>query len=385
MSVINTMLLKLEARGAPAAAAGNEAVESAAAPLPSMPARRRGPSTSWRLPLIVVGGLALIGLTAFADWPKLMAKAPPVVAAAAPQDSETPPVPAHAAPAAPTDSAPVAAVSEPAAAPMAALPATPAPTPVQVNTTAPAAAPAAATPPAPATRVASLAPALAPAAPAAAAESTAGVPVPASLAPPLAMPSRIEKRSVAPSAAQQALIHYREATTQAQAGQRRPALEQAHAALAIDPRHAPSRLLAALLEHETGASQRAVQLLRDGLTLTPGDTAQALLLARVLVAQGANADALGTLDQHGVTGADADGLRGGILAQQGDFRRSLAAYESAARQQPGQAMWWFGLAVALDSEGQAPRARQAYARAQAIGLPRDDLAAYASQRLGALD
>lgn len=346
MSVINTMLLKLEARGAPAAVAGNEAVESAAAPLPTMPARRSGSSTSWRLPLLMVGGLALIGLTAFADWPKLMAKAPPAVAAAA----------------APT---PVQAAA-PAATPVAATPV-------------------AATPPAPATRVAALAPALVPAAPAAATESAAGIPVPASLAPPLAMPSRIEKRSVAPSAAQQALIHYREATTQAQAGQRRPALEQAHAALAIDPRHAPSRLLAALLEHETGASQRAVQLLRDGLALTPGDTAQALLLARVLVAQGANTEALATLDQHGVAGADADGLRGGILAQQGDFRRSLAAYESAARQQPGQAMWWFGLAVALDSEGQAPRARQAYARAQAIGLPRDDLSAYASQRLGALD
>lgn len=379
MSVINTMLLKLEARGAPAAVAGNEAVESAAAPLPTMPARRSGSSTSWRLPLLMVGGLALIGLTAFADWPKLMAKAPPAVAAAAPQAAD--------APVAPADAAPVATASE-TASETAAAPTAAAPTPVQATAPAAtpvAATPVAATPPAPATRVAALAPALVPAAPAAATESAAGIPVPASLAPPLAMPSRIEKRSVAPSAAQQALIHYREATTQAQAGQRRPALEQAHAALAIDPRHAPSRLLAALLEHETGASQRAVQLLRDGLALTPGDTAQALLLARVLVAQGANTEALATLDQHGVAGADADGLRGGILAQQGDFRRSLAAYESAARQQPGQAMWWFGLAVALDSEGQAPRARQAYARAQAIGLPRDDLSAYASQRLGALD
>ena len=108
-------------------------------------------------------------------------------------------------------------------------------------------------------------------------------------------------------------------------------------------------------------------------------------MARILVAQGANADALGVLDQHAVAGADADGLRGGILAQQGDFRRSLAAYDSAARQQPGNAMWWFGLGVALDSEGQAPRARQAYARAQSIGLPREDLTAYAAQRLQSLD
>ncbi len=367
MSVINTMLLKLEARGAPAPS-GDEAIDSAALPLPQIPVRPPRSVVGWRLPVLVVGGIALVGLAAFADWPRLMQAAPaaatvvpaPLVATATGSN-----------PASPTPDA------TPAAPPVVAAPAPDLPT---VAMAAPA--PTVATP-APPTAVPAAAKARADA-PAVANGDTA-TPAIASLAPPVAMPARIDKRPTPQSAGQQAQALYREAAAQAQAGQRHPALERAHAALAIDPRHAPSRQLAALLEHETGASGRAVQLLRQGLALAPGDQAQALLLARVLVTQGSHAEALSTLDQYGLAGAEADGLRGGILAQLGEFRRSLAAYEAAARQQPGNAMWWFGLAVALDSDGQAPRARLAYARAQAIGLPRDDLATYASQRIGALD
>ena len=206
--------------------------------------------------------------------------------------------------------------------------------------------------------------------------------VPTAPAPPVAaLPARIDKRPAASTPEQRALLLHRQATELAQAGQRRTALERAREALSIAPQLAATRLLAAVLEHETGANDRAVRLLREGLLTHPRDAAQGLLLARVLVAQGAQAEALAALDQHAVSGPDADGLRGGILAQQGDFPRSLAAYEDAARQQPGNPMWWFGLGVALESTGQAPRARQAYARARSIGLPSDDLAAYAEQRL----
>jgi MSHA biogenesis protein MshN len=136
-----------------------------------------------------------------------------------------------------------------------------------------------------------------------------------------------------------------------------------------------------VLEHELGASERAAQLLQDGLALTPGDAAQALLLARIQVAQGDAHAALATLELNAVTGAEAEGLRGGILAQQGRFQAALPAYESAARQQPANPMWWFGLGVALDAEGQGGKARLAFARAQQLGLQRDDLQQFVDQRL----
>ncbi len=353
MSVINAMLKKLDERGIPLPPGG-----AALNPLPPS-ALQPASAARWRLPAIVLIGGAAVAFTALADWPQLVrpakqAHAP--AASAASLNAET-------------------AVSEPTAASAIATAAAPAS----------AASPGGALP-----SVAVAAPAMRAAAeprsqPARTAGSASGIALPPSLATPAPLPARIDKRLVATNAEQRVLALYRGATALAQSGQSRAALERAHEALAIDAQHAPTRFLAAVLEHESGASERAAQLLRDGLAANPRNAAQALLLARILVAQGDAAEAMATLDRHGVMGPDADGLRGGILVQQGDFKRSLDAYESAARQQPANAMWWLGLGVALDSEGHGQRARQAYARAQAIGLPRDDLVSYVDQRLRALD
>ena len=366
MSVINTMLKDLDARGASA----QPAVKDGGLPRPLAP--KRAQPSAWRLPALLLGGGLVLGFAAFADWPKLTGSASPGPApapalpieasAAAPPAVQTPRVVAEA------PSPPAKATTESVApAPKPALPA-----PQRVALAAPAEpkpipAPIAQKAPEPALEAAT--------------ERATATP----LVVPVVMPARIDKRPTQLSPEQRALALYAQATELAQAGQRRTALGRALEALALDPRHAPTRLLAAVLEHETGADARAVRLLSEGLVHHPRDGAQALLLARLLVAQGANSDALSVLDQQAVTGADADGLRGGILAQQGDFKRSLSAYENAARQQPGNPMWWFGLGVALESEGMGSRARQAYAKAQALGLPRQDLAAYAENRMRSLD
>lgn len=375
MSVINSMLKKLDERGAAASAGG-----AAAAHPPALPAARSNQRPAWRLPAIVLAGGAVIAATALADWPGLSkpdaaAKSPAaMVATTTPTDAPTAPA-TPTSTTAPTTTAgghPVTSATDPATA---AMPAASKPALVAMV------APAAHT----ATQSATPARAREISTAADAASTTAALPLPASLVTPIPLPSRIDKRLIAPSSDQRVAALFRQATDLAQAGQRRAALERAHEALAIDPRHAPTRLLGAVLEHESGQSERAAQLLRDGLQNNPGDTTLALLLARVQVAQGEAAQALATLDQHAVTGADADGLRGGILAQQGEFKRSLGAYENAARHQPANPMWWLGLGVALESEGHGARARQAYARAQAIGLPREDLATYVDQRLRSLD
>jgi MSHA biogenesis protein MshN len=370
MSVINAMLSKLDERGV-AARHGLGLPDAAPAVTPPRRAGTRG-----RLPAIVLVGGAVIAATALADWPALLRPAQAAVAAALPAATAAAPATdaaiaarAAAAPAAPLDAALPGAAGERGTAPV------PATWPARTLALAPAA-----VPPAAAREPAALAP--------------PPLALPVTLAPPLPLPPQIDKRPMLQTPEQRLATLYRSAVDAAQSGQRRSALEQAHEALALDPRHAPSRLLAAVLEHETGNPARAAQLLREGLALEPPPGpqapdpqrgAQALLLARVLVAQGDAAGALVALDQHAVGGAEAEGLRGGVLAQQGDFRRALVAYESAARQQPTNAMWWLGLGVALDSEGQRPRARQAYAKARAIGLARDDLASYVEQRLATAD
>jgi tetratricopeptide (TPR) repeat protein len=340
MSVINNMLQALDRRGAarPEAAAG---LTSAAA---GPGARAPLPSARWRLPAIVALGGAAIAATALADWPSAIG-----VPGAVPT------------PALPLAAAPAAAEAPPPAATVVSEPET---TPIVAST-------------------ASTAPA-APVAPVPSVKPIAAPLLPASLqlAPPL--PARIDKRSAAGPAERAAALQ-REALQLAQTGQASVALERAREALRADAAHTPSRLLAAVLEHEAGANERAMALLRDGLAREPGERSFALLLARLQAAGGDAVAALATLDRHGVDDAAAQGLRAGLWAAAGDWTRAREGYDSAARQEPAQSAWWFGLGVSLDALGEGARARQAYGRALAIGLPQAEQAAYAGQRARALD
>ncbi len=175
------------------------------------------------------------------------------------------------------------------------------------------------------------------------------------------------------------------ATDLARTGQRQAALQRAQEALAIDPGHVPARQLAAVLHHEAGQPVLALNLLREGVALEGSPPTLALLLARFLAHQNLGPEALVVLDRHGLNSAEAEGLRAGLLAQQGAYGGALVAYENALRQQPGQATWWVGMAVALESEGHSARARQAYAYARQLGLAQTDLASYVDQRLRALE
>lgn len=340
MSVINAMLKKLDQRGAPRPDFG---------PARVAPALNRSSPARWRLPLIVTLGGAAIGVTAFADWPQAIASNRSSGAIASPLAiaDAAPVAVAASAPALAASVATDAATSTPSSATL-----TAAPRSADVERIAPGRA---------------------------ALPATASV---ASLPLPMPLPARIDKRSTAPTGAP--ALH-RQATEQAQAGHSRAGLVLAREALAADPAYAPARLLAAVLEYETGATQRAIELLHDGLALQPQDKSQALLLARLQAQQGQTAAALATIDAHRLADATAQGLRAGLLAQSGDYARALAAYESAARQEPANPLWWFGLGVALESEGDPARARLAYSRAQASGLAPGELAQYAEQRLRALD
>ncbi len=129
-------------------------------------------------------------------------------------------------------------------------------------------------------------------------------------------------------------------------------------------------------------------MLRAGLGL-PASSAEttrtlAFALAQVQVARHRHEDALQTLDAHALRSAQAAGLRAAVLAQLGRYTQAREAYEAAARQQPDNAQWWFGLGVTLESEGQPALARQAYQRALLVGLPSAQLEQYAQQRLRTL-
>ncbi len=334
MSVINRVLRQLDAR------VGNHTVGAAAVPLPS-----GGAAASWRLPLIVLVGGGAIAAAALADLSPLQPAATvPRVAVLSPAEPVTEPV------------------AEPVARPVA---------PKPEIAAAPAAAP---TPPAP-TRPRP--------APVAATPAPEALPAPSlsALAPTL---PRIDKRALPGTAAERAAAAHHEAVEQARLGQHHIALQRAQQALQHDPSHSAARQLAALLQHESGHTEAALILLREGAAQPGAGPALTLLLARLLAAQGLEAESLHVLDQHRLNNAEAQGLRAGLLARQGDYSRALPAYESAVKQEPSNPMWWFGLAVALEAQAQPAAARQAFVQARQLRLPREDLDSYAEQRVLAL-
>lgn len=374
MSVINKMLRDLEARRAtPAAASGT--VHATAGQ-----ARR-----SRLLPLLMLGGAAL-GAILYGDWPALLnvsaSQAPvpltvaesvdpvPVIAAAPPAATEA------ASASIPTTDAPPAAVTpKPAVVATrqsrhAVVAPTAAARPVALVARAPLSQ---GSPPAllgePDDSPARPTPSAAPARPTAIAA---------------ALPS-IEKRMATQSPTQRAQALYRQGLELIGSGHGRQALERLLEALKLDAGLNPARIHAASLLLEQGRGAEAEALARDGLAMSTDDPQLPTLLARLMADRGDSAGALAMLGRSERLAADGFGLRAGLRAQQGDFRRALPDYEQAVRLQPGNSLWWLGLGVALEAEGRLPQARQVYARAQAIGLGRHDLNTFVDQKLQSLE
>jgi MSHA biogenesis protein MshN len=355
MSVINEMLQQLDRRRAAPASAGAPLAPVAAAATPQR-----------RLAVIVAAGTAAIGLAAYGDWPSTLA------------GSHAAPMPAATGAAGPTAPSAAAAPAAAVAGVPGAAPAADAPAP-KPATTKPAAAP---KPPAsdapfmPAPTLTAAAATMAEPAKAASANAPAA-------APATAPAAQVDKKFNPASPLQRAQALHAQAVDAAGSGHRQTAIERATEALKFDPALHAARHLAAVLLVEAGRAGDAEALIAQALNAqTPA--ASALLLAQLVAERGDAGAALALLERQRLTGAEADGLRAALLAQQGDFAHALPAYEAALRRQPDNATWWAGLAVALEAEGQPQRARAAYERAAAIGLPSPDLAAHAESRLRAL-
>jgi len=354
MSVINRMLVELDARRAPVSPSASPPASRPISPPAAVPVAVRSRRSTWRLPILALLGACLASAAALGNWPAWFGTPPRVPQPVAMAE----PVAALPVAAAPAPAAVLTAVSAavPAVAPLAGLSYSLSP-------------PRKTTPTRPRPMVA------------------AALPIPSYLPipppPDAPAPSQVEKQPVALSAAQQAARTYREAVDLAAAGSSTQAIDKALEALRQDPGHTSARQLAAVLMFESHRLDEARTLLGDGLAQGPQDPTLVLLMARLLVESGEHASALQWLDTLAAPGAEALGLRAGILVQQGRVAQALPAYEAAVRLAPEHAPWWLGLGLALDAQGRAAEARLAFQRARALGSLRGDLLLYVEQKLAA--
>jgi Flp pilus assembly protein TadD len=141
--------------------------------------------------------------------------------------------------------------------------------------------------------------------------------------------------------------------------------------------------LATLLisEQDSGAAER---LLAEGLAADPTSLELAQPYARLLAGRGALAPALETLQRAvGLHSAqpEALALRAAIYYRIGRHAESALDYQQALTLQPHQALWWTGLGVSLEHNGQSQQALEAYRRAAQLPLEEAAVRDYVQQRV----
>lgn len=137
------------------------------------------------------------------------------------------------------------------------------------------------------------------------------------------------------------------------------------------PQHSTAREQLAMLMLEDGHRENAETLLSKGLMMAPGRVEMARAYGQLLVERGALLPALQTL-QPFTDGAAADAialaLQAGILDRLQRYSEAAASYRRALQQQPRQAVWWTGLGLALEHQGQPLSALDAYRQAAQLPL-----------------
>ncbi|MGD8842530.1 MAG: tetratricopeptide repeat protein [Gammaproteobacteria bacterium] len=211
------------------------------------------------------------------------------------------------------------------------------------------------------------------------AKAATSVPVPATPAT-----ASLEVRAEAPRAravtpAAQPSTTVRSASAEETAARR---FGQAQQALAMADYPRAQQLLAALLDafphHTTARRQLAALMIQEGrpgdaeavlaagLAVTPENVDMARLYAQLLAERGAPAAALEALEPA-TAGSQPDaqtlGLRAAIHERLQRYAAAARDYREALRLQPRQALWWTGLAVALEHDGKSGPALDAYRRA----------------------
>ena len=149
------------------------------------------------------------------------------------------------------------------------------------------------------------------------------------------------------------------------------------------PGHTAARTQLAALLISQRQTEKAELMLADGLSTDPYQLELARPYAQLLAARDVLVPALEALDRAiNQVGADAESLalRAALLYRMDRYAESVTAYRRALDDQPHRALWWTGLAVSLEHNGESAQALAAYRRAVDLPLEQavDD---YVQQRI----
>lgn len=171
-------------------------------------------------------------------------------------------------------------------------------------------------------------------------------------------------------AAMRAEQRYRDALNAYSQGRTTESLAQARQALVDDPAHLGARQLLLRQLVEQRASDQARAVAREGLQVHPAQVGWASVLTRLEMERGDLGAARRVIDDtlpRAAGSADFHSLAGAVAQRQGKPGDAAEFYRGALRLKPGEGRNWIGLGMALEADGHAPEAREAFRRALQTG------------------
>lgn len=200
-------------------------------------------------------------------------------------------------------------------------------------------------------------------------------------------PTRIEKSSRDMTAQERAATDYRQAVALLNEGRPGASMESLRAALRSDASLAEARLLLSALLLEKRQLEEARAVLLEGLATDPAQPRLAMPLARIQVELGdpsAAGETLSRAAQAAAGNAEYRGFYAAVLQRLGRHKEAAAEFQAALRLLPESGLWWMGLGISLEADGQRGAARDALRRARETKRLTPELDRYVEQKLQAL-
>lgn len=185
---------------------------------------------------------------------------------------------------------------------------------------------------------------------------------------------------------QRAENEYRRALVKLQDARVSEALAGLEQAVYLYPRHDAARQTLISLLIEGGRQAEAMRHLAFAIGLDPRQANLAMLLARMQLEHGGNAqETLARSLPHAESNADYRALLAGVLQRANRHAEAAEHYQAAVRLQPANAVWWMGLGISLQAEKRNAEARSAFQRARDSGQLTPELQNFVERRLQQLD
>lgn len=200
-------------------------------------------------------------------------------------------------------------------------------------------------------------------------------------------PTRIEKSNRVITAQERAANDYRHALALLNEGRASASIDSLRAALQSDALLTEARLLLSSLFLEKRQIEEARSVLQEGLARDPAQPRLAMPLARIQVELGDSGGAAETLSraaQAASGNAEFRGFHAAVLQRLGRHEEATAEFRAALRLVPESGLWWMGLGISLEADGQRGSARDALRRARETGRLTPELDRFVEQKLLAL-